>query len=136
MHYSSYHGGDFEGPSLRELMAKGNVIFEDIKQHLLSLNLTKVSSEDISEVCYTHAKMMGLLNGIFSICHTLDNNYSDEIVQKLLNYNETLMLFWKKMQFSFTPKIYLLLDHMADEVVKLQGSGDLDESYIERWHQI
>lgn len=40
------------------------------------------------------------------------------------------------MQFSFTHKMHLLLDHLPLQIEELSSGGDLDESFIKRWHQV
>lgn len=71
-----------------------------------------------------------------SACHMTEDNFSLDKLEELIENLGVLTEYWKKCQFSFTHKVHLLVDHMPYQIRLMKGGGDIEESYIKRFHQI
>ena len=67
--------------------------------------------------------------------YTCEQEYTETLVTTLISKLELLKSYWIKFQFSFTPNMHLLLEHLIFQIWELQGGGDMSESFIELFHQ-
>ena len=134
--FSSYHGGDMEGPSIRGLMANGDDLFHDIAE-LVKVNKSNedVTNEEIDELCGSFGRMALLLDGIFSKVNTKRGEVTDDLIAQLEKQLELARLEWDRLGFSQTPKWHLLLDHIVWLMKVTGGFVDMGEDVVERFHQ-
>jgi hypothetical protein len=143
---SSYHGGDMEGNSVRCLMRQGTEIFEEVATFVKGwLIITTVDDDDIEEgnisndevdsVCQAFARILVLLDEIFSMPMTPRGQVTAELMAKFRIWIELARLKWNKLNFSSTPKWHVLLNHATDQLEQMDGFADMGEDSIERNHQ-
>jgi hypothetical protein len=63
-------------------------------------------------------------------------NFTDEDVRVLQRALKNLNYLWTQVGLSFTPKIYGVLAHAADQVELLGGIGDMLKDDLEHLHQV
>jgi hypothetical protein len=63
-------------------------------------------------------------------------NLTDEDVRVLQRALKNLNYLWTQVGLSFTPKIYGVLAHAADQVELLGGIGDMLKDDLEHLHQV
>ena len=97
---SSYHGGDMEGNSVRRLMGQGTAIFEEVATFVKGwLIITAIEDDEIDDenipdavvdsVCEAFARILVLLDQIFSTLKTPRGQVTAELIAKLRSRNRT-----------------------------------------------
>ena len=67
---SCYHGGDLQGNDIRRLMARGLVVFEETKAHLLTHKPENADQDEVELNCVNHGRLCSLMDGMFSTLHS------------------------------------------------------------------
>ena len=143
-HVSSYHGGEHEGNSCRQLMKEGDNIFEEIKQYLIIRNNNNalgndnctIDNEEIVSLCDKHGKMLVMFDNVFSAFYTKRGKHSNDAHNRLLSDLEHVRQCWVQLQISITPKLHVIFYHVPFLLYKFNGGFDkLEESRIEQSHQ-
>ena len=136
---SSYHGGDMEGPPMRTLMADATIIFDEIKEVLVSAVAGRdgniASPEEISTYCEDYARLFGLLDAVLKLVNTPHGQVTPDTAEELDKALEKLLNEWVRLEINFPPKFHLLLDHAVGFVTRTEGMADMGEDDIERMHQ-
>ena len=139
--FSSYHGRNMEGPSIRtNMMANGIPLFEKISELVKTTrdNTTHstITDKEIEEHCSAFGCLAVLLDGIFLKLNTKRGCVSDLVISELENHLELARVEWDRVGLSQTPKWHLLLDHIVWLLKQTRGFADMGEDAIERFHQI
>jgi hypothetical protein len=134
---SSYHGGDLEGNSIRQLMAQGKDIMKAAADLLvLHRDEDSAGEVEIRATCDMFGTMYQLLDSIFSILHTKHGQVTDGLLLKLETLLEAARKAWKHLGMSETPKWHMLLCHAVSLLRESKGGlVDKGETHIEKHHQ-
>jgi hypothetical protein len=143
VYMSSYHGGNMEGPAVRRLMIDAKEVFEEIGNFVKeSLGAEEQRSKEIAgdleidQVCGKTASLFLLLDSVFSYIYGIRGKATEEQIvileQRLL---QVLYCDWRDAGMSFTPKFHTLLDHLLEQIRRVEGFVIMGEDRIERSHQ-
>ena len=103
-----YHAGDLEGNDARRLMGKFMIVFNEIHSYLRMNKPNSVSLEEIE-------------------------TENIEISKYDLNL---VRIKWHEIHLNYTPKLYILYEHVPDSLLNLNGFYDMGEHAIGQLHQI
>ena len=92
---SCYHGGDSQGNDVRRLMARGNVVFNEVQNFILIHKPESVTVEEVNITCTNYARLCGLMDSIFSISHAKRVSMTDEKISLLKENLNLIRLKWK-----------------------------------------
>ena len=130
---SSYHGGEMEGPSVRRLMCNGKEVFSAIETFLLDTNISEnflVSHSDIHSCCHDYGSIFLLLDSAISLLNTRRGHVTDNIVSTLQERLQLLSTEWIRINFSITPKLYILLNHSIPQLSVNQDSQTWKQTHL------
>lgn len=80
---SCYHVGDLEGKDICRLMAKGIVVFEEIRRCLRANKLNNVKEDDINQLCNNFSRLKSLMDSIFSTLHSKRKEFTIDKINTL-----------------------------------------------------
>lgn len=80
-------------------------------------------------------KILVLYNSIFSQCYAKRETVTNNKTATLCNNLESLCMLWLKLELSIILKFYLLLCHLLNFLLRIQGFLDMTESHIKRYYQ-
>jgi len=135
-----YHGGKYNGVNCIKIMAKAKALFEDFS---LAIKMKKVPTIDDAVVetkCTQFAKLLGLLDAIWSNVRGMDAGLLPTEVQ--LEYLEKALtegkLLWLAMGIkTLQPKWHMTFDgHLLHQAKTYGGLADKADDTIELQHQI
>ena len=89
------HGGDFQGNYVRILMARGIVVFNEIKNHMCVHDSENISNEEIEFNCTNYDRPCGLMDVIFFTFHAKRGSIVDEEKNALKEDLNLVRLKWK-----------------------------------------
>ena len=92
---SCYHGGDLQGNDVRRLMARGIVVFEEIKACLLIHKPDNVHQEEVELYCVNYGRLCSLMDNMFSALHAKRGTIADEKIETLKEDLNLVRLKWK-----------------------------------------
>jgi hypothetical protein len=140
-----YHGGKYHGKAMVCLMDKSQIIMEDIKNMLVNvhdgfqgnaLNQTELcSQQEIIEWCDKFKDLLKVFDSMFSQAHAFSGMFDPEQTEHLKKSVETAMGLWRGTGQSISPKVHAIEDHLVEQILRLQGIGDLCEDFVEQLHQ-
>jgi hypothetical protein len=61
--------------------------------------------------------------------------FDPEQTEHLKKSVETAMGLWRGIGQSISPKVHAIEDHLVEQILRLQGIGDLGEDFVEQLHQ-
>jgi uncharacterized spore protein YtfJ len=61
--------------------------------------------------------------------------FDPEQTEHLKKSVETAMGLWRGTGQSISPKVHAIEDHLVEQILRLQGIGDLCEDFVEQLHQ-
>jgi hypothetical protein len=142
IYMSSYHGGNMEGPAVRRLMIDAKEVFEEIGNFVKgSLGAEEQRSKEIAgdveidQVCGKTASLFLLLDSVFSYIYGIRGKATEEQIVILEQRLQVLYCDWRDAGMSFTPKFHTLLDHLLEQIRRVEGFVIMGEDRIERSHQ-
>ena len=92
---SCHHGGDLQGNDIRILMARGLLVFEEIKAHLLIHKPENMDQEEVELNCVNYGRLCSLMDGMFSTLHSKRGTITDEKIETLKEDLNLVRLKWK-----------------------------------------
>ena len=127
---SSHHGGDMEGPHVREMMVKGPEVLKAIADFLKLRRTAEMSASDdeIDVFCDSIGKIHLQLDSVFSLVNTKRGELTDVVTKKLEDHLDELLKHWAHANLSITPKLHALLDHIVGQLRRTGGTADMGES--------
>ena len=93
------------------------------------------SNEEIGELFWVYARLLGHLESFFSILCKKRFHLNDLDVYKAMLHRDAIENLWRYLKISLTPKLHLLFVHLLIFLEQVQGFGDLGEDAGERAHQ-
>jgi hypothetical protein len=99
-------------------------------------NLHRCPDENFISRCWMYCDCLVTLDLISSKIRIKHENFTDEDVRVLQRALKNLNYLWTQVGLSFTPKIYGVLAHAADQVELLGGIGDMLKDDLEHLHQV
>jgi hypothetical protein len=142
-----YHGGKFNGVNCIRVMEKSQDLLlgkEDspgfLQKSLASKHPTSMASEDtVRSTCETYARLLGLLDAIWSTVRGQDAGLLPSNDQKIMLQTALLQAkeLWLDMKLStLQPKWHLTFDgHLLEQFSKYGGLADKSDETIEKGHQ-
>lgn len=92
---SCYHAGDLEGNDIRRLMAKGTVVFEEIRRCLRVSKPDNVKEDDINQLCNNFVRLTSLMDSVFSTLHSKMGEVTIDKINTLKEDLNLVRLKWK-----------------------------------------
>ena len=83
----------------------------------------------------SHCRLLGHLDGVFSLLRTPRFHINNEIVDNLKKHVEHVMGLVRYLQMSVTPKFHDIETHVVDPMKQIGGFGDIAEDAGEKAHQ-
>ena len=125
-------------------MKDGDIMFEKIMQCLITRNNSgslgndnfTIETEEITDLCKKHGKLLVLFDGAFSAFYTKRGKFTDAMCHELVSDLEHIRQCWTQLNMSITPKLHIIFSHMPYLLKLFNGGFDkLEESRIESSHQ-
>ncbi|KAL7539781.1 hypothetical protein ACHAXR_011204 [Thalassiosira sp. AJA248-18] len=131
----AYHGGDFNGVSIKLLMEHAIEIFDEIAKMLVRTKSTqcKMSDEDICRLCDDCAIVFIAWDGAMSYLHM--ENPSDADCDRAQEFVDKAMEKMRALGLSVTVKGHGGESHLVTQMRQVGGLLEFDESWGEQYHQ-
>ena len=134
-----YHGGKYNGVNCIRIMEKADVLFEAFAATIKEKKVPHVTDEAIDNKCGLFARLLGLLDAIWSNVRGIDAGLlpTAEQIQHLRNATSEAKALWLAMGIgNAQPKWHLTIDgHLLSQVIKCGGLADKSDDTIEFQHQ-
>jgi len=142
----AYHGGDYNGPAIKSLMANAGEIFNAMEDYLLELAIEKgVMTDDKREqlvFCLrVYKSCLQNFDAVFSRLRNKNTKNKQEVesidarIADVKQYLVAGLKCWRKLKLSVMPKVHLMEDHLLHKMVELECLEHYDEEFVERAHQ-
>ena len=92
---SCYHGGDLQGNDIQRLIARGLVVFDEIRRYLLRHKPDNVKDDEIEINCNNYARLCSLIDSIFSMLHARRGAITSSRIDMLKSDLNLVRLKWK-----------------------------------------
>jgi hypothetical protein len=118
-------------------MTSAELIFEDIKGHLVSVDHeNKLAGEDeITSICDKMKHLLVELDIAFSILRMPFGTLKEEDYTMLEEALHEIEKLWEKLDLSYTPKFHALMRHALEQMRRVVGFGEMLEDHVEKSHQ-
>jgi hypothetical protein len=133
------HGGDMQGPGCRNMMRHREEMFASFREYLLGLpgDQKHFPDEEIKEMCDLHERMLGHLDGLFTILRQRRHHVSEQDYDTAAKHVTCILALARgQLNLSITPKFHCVEDHAVEHQRLHKGFGDLGEDEGERAHQV
>ncbi len=94
-----------------------------------------ISNDEDDSVCKAVARILVLLDEIFSMLMTPRGQVTAELMAKFRIRIQLAPLKWNELNFSSAPKWHVLLNHAADQLEQMDGFADMGKDSMEQNHQ-
>ena len=133
---TSYHGGSFTGKDILKIMNNAEFIFQSFANLLVSGKRDRciLSNEKIRDKCQQYTNLFLLWDGAFAVARR--NNPRQQDIYEYTHFATAAFDCHKKIGCSVTPKVHLMVAHVAWQMEHLEGGlGDKMEDWVEAKHQ-
>ena len=135
-----YHGGKYNGVNCIRIMEKAETLFNEFGHAIKQKKEPTVSDDTVDLKCAQFARLMGLLDAIWSSVRGIDAGLlpTDTQVQHLRRATSEGKSLWLEMGLTtLQPKWHLTFDgHLLHQVITYGGIADKADDTIEFQHQI
>jgi hypothetical protein len=133
---SSYHGGSLNRKDIKKVMNNATHLFNEFaaifKEGKREGGL--LSDEDIDGMCLHFKEVFVLWDGKLTLARTINPTRVDAHTYQ--RFVEAALHGSKILQCPITPKIHIMLKHVAWQMINIPGGmGDKMEDWVERLHQ-
>jgi len=133
---SSYHGGSLNGKDIRKVMTNACYVFDTFAAIFKGGKRPNCSLSDthIDALCLQFREVFVLWDGAFSLARTINPTEID--ISTYSMYVKAAVKGSKDLRCTFTPKVHLMLNHVAEQMTNTRGGlGGKMEDWLERLHQ-
>lgn len=132
-----YHGGKYNGKAMNKFMTASQKIMDDMSTMLLQLPAeNRCDDAEVVEVTRKFKSVLHVFDFIFSKARTPSGLITEPDVQELKDFIYLGMKLWRDLELSTeAPKPHAIEDHLCDQMLRLNGIGDLGEDWVEQAHQ-
>jgi hypothetical protein len=142
IHPEVYHGGDLNGVCSRSFMTEAQSIFDELlvifldvdDEWLQTREITREEFENVVSAAVADYKdMFRLMDAAFSSLRTINPTLEecDEAQRRV----DKVLVKWRAMDISITPKVHIIEDHTVPQMRYHGGIGDKGEDFVEASHQ-
>jgi len=135
-----YHGGKCNGMMCIKIMDKADALFHDFAAAIKEKKVPQFTDEAIDNKCQQFARLLGLLDAIWSNVRGIDTGLlpTGVQIQHLTDaISEAKTLWLTKNIGNAQPKWHLTFDgHLLQQVIKYGGLADKSDDTIKFQHQI
>jgi hypothetical protein len=133
---SSYHGGSLNGKDIRKVMTNACYVFDTFAAIFKGGKRPNclLSDTHIDALCLQFREVFVLWDGAFSLARTINPTEID--ISTYSMYVKAAVKGSKDLRCTFTPKVHLMLNHVAEQMTNTRGGlGGKMEDWLERLHQ-
>ena len=133
---SSYHGGSLNGKDIRKVMTNACYVFDTFAAIFKGGKRPNCSLSDthIDALCLQFREVFVLWDGAFSLARMINPTEID--ISTYSMYVKAAVKGSKDLRCTFTPKVHLMLNHVAEQMTNTRGGlGGKMEDWLERLHQ-
>ena len=133
---SSYHGRSLNGKDIRKVMTNACYVFDTFAAIFKGGKRPNCSLSDthIDALCLQFREVFVLWDGAFSLARTINPTEID--ISTYSMYVKAAVKGSKDLRCTFTPKVHLMLNHVAEQMTNTRGGlGGKMEDWLERLHQ-
>jgi hypothetical protein len=132
--HQRYHGGDYNGKSILEIVRNSKQVCGKIQTLLLEGGKSGARKYRIMQKVQGFEKILGCMDAAFSK-FAINEPTEDEMMLAreacaAVNYE------WRKEGYKMTLKAHICEDHLAGINKDCGGLGGMDESFVEQYHQV
>jgi hypothetical protein len=132
-----YHGGKYNGKAMNKFMTSSQEIMDDLSTMLQQLPPeNRCPDAEVAEVTSKFKSVFHVFGFIFSKAQKASGLVMENDVQELNDYIYLGIKLWRNLDLSMeAPKPHAMEDHLCDQMLWLNGIGDLGEDFVEKAHQ-
>jgi hypothetical protein len=135
----AHHGGDMVGNGCKKFLSNSTAIMGHIKALLSEVgdnnDMTQAAIMAGQTRCDLTSSLLQQYDGFFSWLRIPKEDMTEQSVLNAKTFISNGMQFVHALQMSVTPKGHACESHACAQMVVEKGLGDLDEEFVERWHQ-
>ena len=132
-----YHGGEFEGTTIKVLFQKIDAILKSFKEVILAEDDRVAKDDEVNKMVDMFTDLGFILDGLFSLARTPSGKLDEEKTSLMKRFVDSALKLWRYLRFSMKgPKIHEVEDHMLKCMIKFKGIGCFVEDFVEQAHQI
>ena len=111
-----------ERTSIARLFQKSNQLFTKFKIEINKILTEEDQIKEVNDVTKRYIEICTLFERLFSLSRTVYGNMTREIIEKLKDIIQKVMLCWRNLRFSSKMlKIHGIENHFFDRVIKYNG---------------
>ena len=130
---AKYHGGNLEGTSIVRMFQNANEIFNQFKISISKSIIEDTQIKEVNDVTERYIEICTLFDTLFALSRTICGEITCEIIEKLRNIIQKVMLYLRNLRFSSKiPKIHGIEDHLLDQIIKYNGIGCLSKILLNK----
>ena len=131
-----YHGGKYNGKGMCTFMTASSKIMEDIKNMIISLPQEDRCNDDkVLQYTQRFHNCLQVFDFVFSKARQPSGSIDAGDIENLQPFITTALKLYRELGLKIPPKAHAIEDHLCEQLLRLKGTGDLGEDFVEQSHQ-